>query len=555
MRRRRRSCVTLRSLLSPADRDPFAAESSRLLSRRRRRHPVGQWAKAHPSPATPRLLDTGWSRAALGVLIDHQVLLSYTSVRVNVSRTLVFKIEDEDGAMSAPKSTTSKTSVPPDPRRWRTLAMLSIAQLMLIVDVTVVAIALPHIGADLGLERTGLTWVASIYALVFGGLMLLGGKAADIVGPRRLVLAGLGLFSAASLLAGAAGNAELLLIARALQGAGAAAMSPAALSVIVRTFTGAELSRALGVWSGLGGAGAAVGVLLGGVLTAGPGWPWVFYINVPVGAALILLLLRSLGSLPGAGGRLDLVGAGFATVATGSIVYGLVAAGDHGWLSPHTLVAVLAGLTGYALFAWRIATAEEPLVDPSLLRRRPVARGLGLIFVATALMIAVFFLGSFALQQLHGFTALETGLSFLPVALGTILGSNLAGRILPRAGARAVSVAGLLIAAAGLAAAAEIFSMSVLIVATSVAGFGIGATFVAAAGSMFSAVHPPEAGVASGALSTFHEFGAAAGVSAISSVAASALLVPGFAAFAPGYWFAAVIAALAGLLSLARVRT
>jgi MFS family permease len=437
-----------------------------------------------------------------------------------------------------------------DPRRWRTLALLGVAQLMLIVDVTVVAIALPDMQADLGLDRTRVAWVASSYALVFGGLMLLGGKAADILGPRRVVLAGLGVFVAASLLAGLSGSGELLLLARALQGVGAAAMSPAALSVIARTFTGAELTRALGVWSALGGAGAAVGVLLGGVLTAGPGWPWVFFVNVPVGVVLLIGLLRSVRPLPGSGGRVDVIGGALVTAATGAVVYGLVAAGDHGWLSMHTLIAAGAGLVGYVLFGWRIHTAKVPLIGPGMLRRGPVLRGLGLIFVATALMISVFFLGSFALQHLHGFSALETGLSFLPVAVGTILGSTLAGRLIPRWGVRVVSVSGLLIAAVGLAAAAAVFSMTVLIVATSVAGFGIGAAFVAAAGSMFSAVQPPEAGVASGALSTFHEFGAAAGVSAVSSIAAAALLTPSFASFAPGYWFAAAVALIACLASL-----
>lgn len=443
----------------------------------------------------------------------------------------------------------------PDPRRWRTLALLGVAQLMLIVDVTVVAIALPNMQTDLGLSRTGVAWVASSYALAFGGLMLLGGKAADVLGPRRVVVAGLGIFVAASLLAGLAGSAEVLLLARVLQGVGAAAMSPAALSVIVRIFAGSELTRALGVWSALGGAGAAIGVLLGGVLTAGPGWPWVFFINVPVGGVLLIGLLRSVRPMPGSGGRVDVAGAALVTVATGAVVYALVAAGDHGWLSVPTLSAAGVGLVGYALFGWRIRTAAVPLIDPGLLRRGTVVRGLGLIFVATALMISVFFLGSFALQHLHGFTALETGLSFLPVALGTILGSTLAGRVIPRWGVRTVSMAGLLIAAAGLAAAAWVFSMTVLIVATSVAGFGIGAAFVAAAGSMFSAIQPHEAGVASGALSTFHEFGAAAGVSAVSSLAAAALLTPAFASFAPGYWFAAGVAAVGCLACLFWPRT
>ncbi|SKC66692.1 MFS transporter [Krasilnikoviella flava] len=461
--------------------------------------------------------------------------------------------------MTSPeKPATAKTaqdrSAAPDPRRWRVLALLGVAQLMLIVDVTVVAIALPDMGADLGLDRAGLTWVASVYALVFGGLMLLGGKAADVVGPRRVVLAGLGLFTVASLLAGFAGSAEQLLAARALQGVGAAAMSPAALSVVVRTFAGAELPRALGVWSALGGAGAAVGVLLGGLLTSGPGWPWVFWVNVPVGVVLLLTLVRTVRPWPGSGGRLDLLGAALATLATAAVVYGLVAAGDHGWLGAQTLVALLVGVAGYVLLALRLRSAAAPLLDPAMLVRRPVARGLALILVATALMISVFFLGSFTLQQLHGFSPLDTGLCFLPVAVGTMLGANLAGRALPRWGVRAISVVGLLVAAAGLAAAAGIFSMTVLVVGITVAGFGVGSVFVAASGSLFSAVAPQEAGVASGALSTFHEFGAATGVSAVSSVAAAALLDPSFETFAAGYWFAAAVALVAGLASLAPAR-
>ncbi|CAM3436073.1 MFS transporter [Occultella aeris] len=449
--------------------------------------------------------------------------------------------------MTTPGGTSAADGVL-DPRRWRTLGLLGVAQLMLIVDVTVVAIALPVMSGDLGLDRAGTAWVASVYALMFGGLMLLGGKAADILGPRRVVLAGLSVFVAASLLAGFSGTGEVLLIARALQGVGAAVMSPAALSVIVRTFTGAELNRALGVWSALGGAGAALGVLLGGVLTAGPGWPWVFFVNVPVGVVLLIGLLWTVRPLPGSGGRMDVIGAALFTTATAAVVYGLVAAGDHGWLSAPTLVSVLVGLGGYLLFGWRILTASAPLVTPDLLKRGPVLAGLGLILVATALMISVFFLGSFALQHLHGFTALETGLSFLPVALGTILGSNLAGRAVTGWGVRTVAVAGLLIAALGLAASAAIFSMTVLIVATSISGFGIGAAFVAASASMFSVVQPQEAGVASGALSTFHEFGAATGVSAVSSVAAAALVTPSFSAFAPGYWFAAAVAVVAGVV-------
>lgn len=454
--------------------------------------------------------------------------------------------------MTDPHFAATAASAPLDPRRWLILAALGIAQLMLIIDVTVVAVALPDLGADLGLDRAGVAWVASIYALAFGGLMLLGGRAADIVGPRRLVLAGLVVFTAASMLAGLASGVETMLAARALQGVGAAMMSPAALSVIVRTFSGAELTRALGVWSALGGAGAAVGVLLGGVLTSGPGWPWVFYVNVPLGVLLLVALRRWVPPLAGDGGRLDVAGAVLATASTGAVVYGLISAGDSGWVSVHTVLPAAVAIAGYALFAWRIRTASTPLVEPGMLRRRPIVRGLALVFVATALMISVFFLGSFGLQRSHELTALETGLSFLPVAAGTILGSALAGRVLPRWGVRAVSVAGLMIAAISMAAAAAIPSVVALIVSTTAAGFGIGAGFVSAAASLFSAVQPHEAGVASGALSTFHEFGAATGVAAVSSVAAAALVTPAADAFASGYWFAAVVAAVAGLLCLVR---
>ena len=189
-----------------------------------------------------------------------------------------------------------------DPRRWRVLALLGAAQFMLVLDVTVVAIALPQIGADLGLARDTLTWVVSAYTLMFGGLMLLGGRAADLFGAHRLVLAGLTVFTAASLVTGLADSSAMLLGGRIAQGVGAAMLSPAALSLVVVSFQGEERNRALGIWSALGGGGAAIGVLLGGLLTAGPGWPWVFYINVPIGLVSLAVLTRLLPALPAAAG-------------------------------------------------------------------------------------------------------------------------------------------------------------------------------------------------------------------------------------------------------------
>lgn len=446
--------------------------------------------------------------------------------------------------MSASNPVMPSEPTPPA-NRWRMLALLGVAQLMLIVDVTVVALALPQMGAELELSRGALTWVVSIYALVFGSLMLLGGKAADLVGSRRIVLAGLAVFTAASLLTGFATDTTTLLSGRALQGLGAAAMSPAALSAIARTFRGDELGKALGIWSALGGAGAAIGVLLGGLLTSGPGWSWVFWVNVPVGVLLLAGLAVTVPALPGSGGRLDVLGAVLVTLSTAAVIYGLVSAGDVGWLGLGTLLPVLGGAIGYALFVRWQRTSRRPLVDLGMLGRRPVAAGLGLIFVATALMIAIFFLGSFLFQQVHGFSALDTGLVFIPVAVGTIAGAQLGARALSRLGMKTVGAIGLLIAALGMVVGATTMSMTMLVIAMTAASFGIGAAFVTASTSTFSAVAPFEAGVGSGALSTLHEFGAASGVSAVSSIAAAAIAGDSFTAFSLGYWFAGLVAVAA----------
>jgi MFS family permease len=286
---------------------------------------------------------------------------------------------------------------------------------MLILDVTVVAVALPDISADLGLGRQQLTWVVSGYTLAFGGL-LLGGRAADLFGARRLVVVGLTLFAGASLLAGLAPTGWALLAGRVLQGLSAAVLSPSALSLVVTMFDGAERDRALGIWSALGGGGAALGLLLGGSLTAGPGWPWVFFVNVPVGLLLALSLRRAL-PLDAAGrsrGRLDLLGAALVTAATGTLIYALIQAGDRGWASAATGVLAATAVGLYLAFVARVRHAANPLMNLNLLVRRPVAVGTLLVLVATALMIAVFFLGSFYFQNHRGYNALHTGLLFLP---------------------------------------------------------------------------------------------------------------------------------------------
>lgn len=444
------------------------------------------------------------------------------------------------------------TTLDPDPRRWRMLALLGIAQFMLILDVTVVAIALPRIGADLGLERDTLTWVVSAYTLMFGGLMLLGGRAADLFGARRVVLLGLFLFTGASLVTGLATDATTLIGGRVAQGIGAAMLSPAALSVVTRTFHGQERNKALGIWSALGGGGSAIGVLLGGVLTAGPGWQWVFYINVPIGLIVLAALPRMLPKelSQGTRARLDVPGAILVTAATGTAIYALINAGDRGWLTAATLGTLAGAVALYVVFAVVQRTVRSPLMDLRILTRRPVAAGTFLILAATALMIAVFFLGSFYLQHHMGYSALRTGLLFLPVALATIVGAQVAGHVVGRFGARPAAVTGLAIAALGTTVSALWDSPALVVTGISVGAAGIGAAFVASSATALAQVARDEAGLASGLLSTFHEFGAALGVAVVSSISAASVAGSTGAGFARGFAFAAIVAAASTVLAL-----
>ncbi|WP_022883689.1 MFS transporter [Glaciibacter superstes] len=437
------------------------------------------------------------------------------------------------------------------PKRWLALALLGTAQFMLILDVTVVAVALPQMGADLDLSREALTWVVAAYTVAFGGLMLLGGRSADLFGAKRMVVAGLLVFVAGSLAAGLADNVTFLLGGRVAQGIGAAILSPAALSAVVRLFSGDERNRALGIWSALGGGGAAVGVLLGGLITAGPGWPWVFFINVPVGAIVLIGLLRVLPPLPPISGRggLDAVGALLVTVATGLAIYSLTVAGDAGWVSTQTLISAGAAVVLYLLFGWRQRTAASPLMDLGLLTRRPVFTGVFVILIATALMVAVFFLGTFYFQQSAGHGPLVTGLLFLPVALATMIGANLGGRLIGRIGARKLGAIGMIIAAVGLLIPALWVTTLATTIGISFGAFGIGTLFIVASATALGQVAPEEAGIASGLLSTFHEFGASIGVATVSSIAALSLAGGGNAGFQQAFLVAAIAAIVAAIIS------
>ncbi|WP_318208384.1 MFS transporter [Streptomyces sp. SJL17-1] len=425
----------------------------------------------------------------------------------------------------------------PDPRRWKALALICAAQFMLVLDVTVVNVALPALAIDLDLGRTALTWVVTAYTLCFGGLMLLGGRLSDALGARRVLLTGLALFTAASLACGLAPNAGVLLGGRIVQGVGAALLSPAALALVTTMFHGPERPRALGVWAAIGGTGSAVGVLLGGALTSGPGWPWIFYVNVPVGLAVLATLPRFVRSTATAtakpakrSGGLDIPGALLVTTATGALVYGLVTAGDSGWTSTATLLPLLGALALYGAFAATERKTRTPLMDLRMFTRRPVVAGSLLMLVATALLISFFFLGSMHLQHVHRLDALRTGLLFLPVALTTAIGAHLGSRLVSTAGPRVCATAGLTVAALGCLPLVLVDPATgpwtTLLPSLATASLGLGAVFVTATTTALGLIAPHEAGLASGIVNTFHELGGSIGVALVSTLALTTTTAP-----------------------------
>ncbi|MEW9527336.1 MFS transporter [Microbispora sp. NPDC049125] len=445
-------------------------------------------------------------------------------------------------------------SAPPDPRRWTALALLCVAQFMLVLDVTVINVALPAIGRGLHLDRETLTWAVTAYTLCFGGLMLLGGRLTDAFGARRVLVSGLAVFVAASLVTGSAAGPAVLIGGRLAQGVGAALLSPAALATITRTFHGPERNRALGVWAALGGVGFAAGALLGGVLTAGPGWRWVFFVNVPVGLAVLAWLPRVLS----AGGthsprRIDVPGAALVTGGTAALIYGVVGAGDAGWGSAATLIPLAASLVLYALFALVEGAAKVPLMDVRVLARRPVATGAFLMSIGTGLLLGSLFLGSIYLQQMRGLSALVTGVLFLPVALATAAGGHLAGALIGRIGVRSTAVAGLLVAAAGAVMLTQLHDTAGVVASMVVGAAGIVPVFVAATTTALGFVPDHEAGLASGIVNTFHEVGGAVGIATVSTIAAAGVEHGSAPAFTAAYTAGAIAAAVAAVVALVLV--
>ncbi|MGW1177322.1 MFS transporter [Kitasatospora sp. NPDC002543] len=439
----------------------------------------------------------------------------------------------------------------PDPRRWLLLTLLCLSQFMLIVDVTVINVALPSIGEDLRLSRETLTWAVTAYTLCFGGLMLLGGRLSDAFGARRLLVTGLLLFTTASLVVGLAGNATVLIGGRLAQGVGAALLSPAALATITRTFHGAERHKALGIWATLGGIGFAVGAMLGGVLTAGPGWNWAFFINVPVGLGILVVIPRLVTASATHGERrIDLPGAVLATAATGSLIYGLIKAGDAGWGSADTLVPLVGAVLLYALFTLVERKTASPLMDLRILAKRPVAAGSFLMLIATGLLLGYVFLGSLYLQEVRGLSALSTGALLLPVAVATAVGAHLAAHLIGHAGARLVAAGGLLVSASGALVLSLTGGTAGVIVGLVIGAVGIIPVFVSATTTALGFISHHEAGIASGVVNTFHEVGGAIGAATVSTVAAAGIAAHTDTGFSAAYSTLAAIGAVAAVIGL-----
>ncbi|HEX6699676.1 MAG TPA: MFS transporter [Gaiellaceae bacterium] len=413
-------------------------------------------------------------------------------------------------------------------RRWSALALIVTAQFMVILDVAIVNVALPSIKTDLHFSATNLQWVVSAYALLFGGALLLGGRLADLLGRRRLFVAGLGLFALSSLLCGLAWSEASLIGFRALQGLGGALLAPAALSLLMTTFAeGRERNLALGIYGAASGSGAAVGVLLGGLLTSYLSWSWIFFINVPVGiAALALtpwLLTESRAGL--AHRHFDFAGAATITSGLMVLVYALTRATSDGWGSPTTL-ALLAGSAALVLaFVLIELRARSPLLPLRIFRLRTLTAANATMAIVGAVAFSEFFLLTLYLQDVLHYSAIRAGLAFSGFALTVVVASNVAQVLVGRVGARATLTAGLLVSAVSLALLTrlpvdgryfwDLFPAFVL------GGAGMGLSFVPVTIASLTGVERSDAGVASGLINTSRQIGGAIGVAAISAIAAT----------------------------------
>jgi len=420
------------------------------------------------------------------------------------------------------------------------LAVLLTAQLMVILDITAVNIALPSLARDLKLSGSMVSWTITSYSLIFGSLLLFGGRAADLLGRRRLFLTGLAVFTVSSFASAMAATAGTLFAARAGQGLGAAMLSPAALAIITSAFHGRQRSKALAAWGAVGGAGAAIGVLVGGVLTEVGDWRLIFYVNIPVAFALAVAALKVIPrdqAKPRLRG-LDVPGALLATASIGALVYAITQAAGAGWGSTQTIGLATAGLTGLAGFVVWERRAKRPLLRVERLADRAVGGGLCLMIVAAGSIFGLFLLCSLYLQNVLGTGPLMTGLAFIPLALTAGIGAHAAGHIVGRGGVRLPLASAFLIAAGGMALLAHVGENGTylrnVLPGMLVAGFGLGIAVVSVSIAILTGGPEHEAGMISGLNSTGHEIGGTIGIAVFSTIAAAATGALGGAQAASG---------------------
>jgi EmrB/QacA subfamily drug resistance transporter len=465
---------------------------------------------------------------------------------------------------------SAHTTAGPDPHRWQALALVCVAMFMTVLDVSIVNVALPSIKTSLNVSENTLQWVLIAYTITFGGLMLLGGRAADLLGRRRMFMIGMALFSIASLFCGLATSIGFLIGARAVQGIGAAIVSPATLAIIMTTFEeGSERNKAVGIWGAMGGSGAAAGVLFGGILTKYAGWEWIFFVNVPVGV-LVLLLTRAVvreSRIPGLRG----FDAGGAITVTGSLallVYAISKAPDVGWATGRTIGLLVGAALLLAAFVVIERRHESPIVPFRIFRVRTVlgANICGLFL--GAVVFANFFLLTLYVQQVLHYSALRTGLTFLATAGTVIPVAGLSQALVTRVGPRPVLTVGLLLITGGMLWYTQIPThgsfASALLPGYLLVGVGMAFAFIPMSIAALAGVDYNEAGLASGLINTSQQIGGALGVAVAATVAfthMSTLLATGHPAaeaqtsgFSLGFWVLAAIGAASVVACLAFVR-
>jgi EmrB/QacA subfamily drug resistance transporter len=413
-------------------------------------------------------------------------------------------------------------------RRWLALALLALAQFVVVLDASIVNVALPSIGTDLNFSQENLSWVVNAYTLTFGGFLLLGGRMADLLGRRRLFIAGLVVFALASLAGGLANSEGQLIAARAVQGLGAALLSPAALSLITVIFAeGRERNTAMGVWGAVAGSGGAAGVLLGGMLTEWAGWEWVLFVNVPIGLAAAMFAPRLLPESRNAGARhFDIAGAVTVTVGLSTLVYALVDASDAGWGSTQTIGLIAVALALIGSFVLIELRTKAPLVPfPGIFRLRTISGINVTALLIAASLFAMFFFMSLYMQQVLGYDALKTGLSYLPLAFGIIVSAGIASPLVTRFGFKPILVLGLLLAAGGLLWLTQISVdgsyLSDLLGPMLLSAVGLGFAFVPMMIAAVAGVEHEEAGLASGLINTSQQVGGALGLAILATIANS----------------------------------